>query len=57
MAARLLRRAVRAKRPKPALDWDAIRAHAAAFADDDLALADSDTAHRAELLEAEDTAG
>ena len=56
LAARLLRRAVRAKRPRPALDWAAIRAHAAAFAEEDLALADSDIAHRAELLEADDIA-
>jgi hypothetical protein len=56
LAARPLHRAVRAKRPRPALDWAAIRAHAAAFAEEDLALADSDTAHRAALLEAEDTA-
>jgi hypothetical protein len=56
LAARLLRRAVRAKIPRPAWDLDAIRAHAATFAEEDLALADADSAHRADLLTGEDTA-
>ena len=56
MAARLLRRAVRAVRPRPTYDLEAIRANCEEFAEEDLALAESDPAHRAELLTQEDVA-
>lgn len=52
LASRLLKRAVRAARPR--YDIEALKARYAEFADEDLALADSDLAHRAELLDAED---
>jgi hypothetical protein len=56
IAARLLRRALRSRRPRTPLDVAAVRAAAAELADDDAALAESDAAHRAELLAAEDAA-
>ena len=55
-AARLLARAVRAARPRPVYDVEAIRKNCAEFAAEDLALADSDSGHRADLLAAEDAA-
>lgn len=55
-ALRLLRRGVRAWRPRPVYDLDAIRAYTAAHAAEDLALADSDPEHRLALLIAEDEA-
>ena len=55
-ASRLLRRAVRAGRTRPTCDLDAIRANCAEFADEDLAIAESDAEFRAELLAAEDAA-
>ena len=54
LAARLLARAIRAARPRPQYDIEAIKARYAEFADEDLALAESDLEHRAELLAAED---
>ena len=56
MASRLLKRAIRAARPKPVYDIEALRAYAKEFEAEDLALADSGSAHRLELLEAEDRA-
>ena len=56
LAARLLARAVRAARPRPVYDIEAIKANCAEFAAEDEALAESDIAHRAELLAREDTA-
>ena len=56
MAVRLLRRALRAKRPKPLWDSEAIRSHAASFAEEDARLAESDLPHRAALLLNEDNA-
>ena len=56
MASRLLRRAIRAARPKPIYDVEVLRAYAKEFEAEELALADSDSAHRLELLEAEDRA-
>ena len=56
VAARLLRRAILAARPRPVYDLEAIRANAEEFAAEDLALAESDVAHRAELLAQEDAA-
>ena len=56
VALRLLRRARLAARPRPVYDLKAIKANAAEFAAEDLALAESDPAHRAELLAAEDGA-
>lgn len=67
LAARLLRRAIRAARPRPAkaspcatarclYDLEAIKANAAEFASEDEALAESDIAHRADLLAQEDAA-
>ncbi len=56
LAARLLRRALRAARPRPVYDIEAIRANCAEFAEEELALADSDPEHRAALLAAEDAA-
>lgn len=53
---RLLKRAILAARPRPVYDLEAIKANAAEFAAEDLALADSDSAHRAELLAQEDAA-
>jgi hypothetical protein len=47
IAVRLLRRAIRSQRPRPSVDWEAVRIHAAEFAAEDLALADSDREHRA----------
>jgi predicted transcriptional regulator len=44
----------RSRRLNPSWDLEAIRAHAAAFADEDAALADSDSEHRVALLSAED---
>lgn len=44
------------RRSQPAWGTDAIRANAAAFAEEDAALADSDAEHRAALLESEDVA-
>ena len=55
-AARLLARAVRAARPRPVYDVEALKAYAEEYADEELALADSDQAHRAELLAYEDAA-
>ena len=55
-ATRLLRRAVRARRPRPGYDTEMLRAAAAVFAEEDIALAESDTAHRAQLLDDEDNA-
>lgn len=54
LASRLLKRAVRAARPRPRYDIEALKARYAEFADEDLALAESDLVHRAELLDAED---
>ena len=56
MASRLLKHAIRAARPKPVYDVEALRAYAKEFEAEDLALADSGSAHRLELLEAEDGA-
>lgn len=56
LAARLLARAVRAAMPRPTYDIEAIKLAVAEFEEDELALADSDTEHRHELLEAEDRA-
>ncbi|MCX6361467.1 MAG: hypothetical protein NT029_16815 [Armatimonadetes bacterium] len=55
-AARLLRRAVRAGRPSPTYDLDAIRENCREFAAEDSAIAESDAAYRADLLVAEDSA-
>lgn len=49
-AARLLARAVRAARPRPAFDPSILKAYAAENVAEEEALADSDTQHRAELL-------
>ncbi|MDQ2686397.1 MAG: hypothetical protein M3Y28_00860 [Armatimonadota bacterium] len=56
VATRLLKRAILAARPRPVYDLEAIKANAAEFAAEDLALAESDVAHRAELLAQEDAA-
>ncbi len=56
LAARLLRRAIRAARPRPVYDIEAIRANCEEFAEEDAALADSDSEHRADLLAQEDAA-
>lgn len=56
MAAKLLARAIQSARPRPVYDWEAIRANAAEFADEDLALAESDIEHRAQFLADEDNA-
>ena len=56
LASRLLARAVRAARPRPVYDIEAIKLAAAEFAEEDLALAESDLEHRLALLEAEDRA-
>ena len=54
IAARLLARAVRAARRRPVYDIDALIAANAPFADEDLEIAESDAAERAELLAQED---
>ena len=56
MASRLLRRAVRAVQPKPIYNVNALRMYARENKAEELALADSGSAHRLELLEAEDWA-
>ena len=56
MASRLLRRAVRAARPRPVYDVETLNAYAAENMAEELALADSDSKHRAELLAYEDGA-
>ena len=56
IAARLLARAVRAARPRPAHDIEALKAYAAEYAAEEEALAESDRAHRADLLAHEDRA-
>ena len=56
VALRLLRRAIRAKRPRPTFNVETVRALAAKFQEEDLALAESDQEHRAALLADEDTA-
>ena len=56
MASRLLRRATRAAQPKPVYDIEVLKAYAAEFEAEELALAGSDPVHRLELLEAEDRA-
>jgi hypothetical protein len=55
-AARLLARAVRAARPRPVYDIEAIRADMAEFGKEDLALAESGLQERAVLLATEDMA-
>ena len=54
MASRLLKRAIRAARPRPVFDLEAVRAYVEENAAEELALADSDSEHRAELLAYED---
>ncbi len=49
-AARLLARAVRAARPRPVFDPATLKAYAEENQAEELALADSDLEHRAELL-------
>ena len=56
LASRLLRRALRAARPRRTYDIEAIRANCEEFAAEDIALADSDIQHRAALLAREDAA-
>ena len=56
VAARLLTDAVHAVRPRPKFDRAALEAYAAENHDEEVALADSDSAHRAGLLAQEDTA-
>ena len=54
MAARLLARAVRAARPRPVYDIEALIAANAPFAEEDLEIAESGVEERAELLAQED---
>ncbi len=53
MASRLLRRAIRAAQPKVVYDVEALRAYARENGVEELALANSDSAHRLELLKAQ----
>ncbi len=53
-AARLLARAVRTARPRPVYDSAMLKAYAAENQAEELALADSDLEHRAQLLAKED---
>ncbi len=55
-AARLFARAVRAARPKPVYDIDALKAAYAEFAEEDIALSEATVAEHAELLAYEDRA-
>lgn len=54
LAARILRRALLAARPRPTFDAAVLRAYTAENAAEEEALADSDLAHRADLLARED---
>ena len=54
IANRLSRRTVRAHRPRPVYDIEALQKIAQSFAGEDAALAESDREHRAALLAAED---
>ena len=56
VSARILAHAVRSAGPRPVYDVEAIRRAAAEFEAEDLALAESDVEHRAELLANEDCA-
>jgi len=56
MASRLVERAIRAARPRPVYDAEALKAYAAENATEEGALADSDSAHRQWLLLREDKA-
>ena len=56
MASRLLKRAILAARPKPVFDLEVLKAYAEENAAEELALAESDLEHRAELLAHEDRA-
>ncbi len=55
-AARLLARAVRAARPCPVFDVELLRAYTEQNREEEEALADSGSAHRAELLAQEEKA-
>ena len=55
-AARLLARAVRAARPKPVYDIDALKAAYAEFAEEDVAWSEATVAEHAALLADEDKA-
>ena len=55
-AARLLARAVRAARPKPVYDIDALKVAYAEFAEEDIALSEATVAEHADLLAYEDRA-
>ena len=54
--ARLVARTVRAARPRPVFDAELIKAYTEENKDEEEALADSGSAHRAELLAQEDEA-
>ena len=54
MASRLLKRAIRAARPRPVFDLEVLKAYSEENSAEELALADSDLEHRAELLAHED---
>ena len=54
IAARLLARAIRAARPRPVFDTEAIRKANAAFVEEDRLLAESGSTERADLLAQED---
>ena len=56
MAARLIKRALRAARPKIIFDLEVLKAYAAEHGAEDLALAESDLEHRVQLLADEDEA-
>jgi hypothetical protein len=55
-AARLLRRALRAGRPRPMWDAEKLKAYAAEYGEEELPLAESDPDHRTQLLRDEDNA-
>lgn len=56
MASRLLARAVRASRPRPVYDIEALKVKYVEFADEDLALSEATVAEHAQLLAEEDRA-
>lgn len=56
-ASRLLRRALHAARPRPVLDPELLRTYTLENRAEEEALADSDSAHRLEILKAEDGHG
>ena len=56
LATKLLTSAIQSARMKPVFDLEALKIYAAEYGDEEEALAESDIAHRAQLLADEDNA-